>query len=196
MKKIGLTGIIGSGKTTAAKYFNELGVPIFIADESAKKLMNNDSDLKQKIIDLLGRSSYKNGVLNKKFILNKIFTNKKLLDSINKIVHPKVQNNFDNWSLNQNSPYVIYEAALIFENGSESFFDKIICIKTPLDLIHKRISKRVDYSENTVNKILSNQISQEIKCSKSDFCIENISLKILSNEINKIHKKLLQMTSC
>ena len=191
MKKIGLTGVIGSGKTTAANYFNQLGAPVFIADESAKKLMNNDSELKQKITNLLGSSSYKNGELNKKFISSKIFTNKKLLNSINKIVHPKVQSDFEYWLLSQNFPYVIYEAALIFENCSESFFDKIIWIRAPIDMIHKRINQRINYSEKSVNKILSNQISQEIKCSKSDFCIENINLKILFREINKIHQKLI-----
>jgi len=143
MIKIGLTGVIGSGKTTAANYFSKLGVPVFFADNSAKKIMNTDSSVKKCLVDLLGSLVYLNGELNKQFISDKIFNNQNLLKSINNLIHPKVQEDFNLWLTNQNSPYVIYEAALIFENSSEHLFDKIICIKTPLDIIYNRLKKEV-----------------------------------------------------
>ena len=139
MKKIALTGVIGSGKTTAATFFKDLGIPVFIADDCAKDLMISDSDLKTQIINLLGEYAYINGKLNKEFISEQIFNNKSLLDSVNSLIHPRVQKAFDLWFKNQNSKYIIYEAALIFENNSENIFDKIICVKTPLKIIHERI---------------------------------------------------------
>ena len=135
MKKIGLTGIVGSGKTTAALYFKGLGVPVFIADDCAKELMENDNNLKNQVTKLLGDVAYLNGKLNKEFISEKIFNDTELLTHINNIVHPRVHEYFNKWILEQSSKYIIYEAALIFENNSQHIFDKIICIKTPLNLI-------------------------------------------------------------
>ena len=191
MKKIALTGVIGSGKTTAATFFKDLGIPVFIADDCAKELMISDSDLKTQIINLLGEYAYINGKLNKEFISEQIFNNKSLLVSVNSLIHPRVQKAFDFWLKNQNSKYIIYEAALIFENNSENIFDKIICVKTPLKIIHERISNRENYSKNRVDKILDSQLSQDVKCSMSDFCIENTSKEKLFSEINKIHSSLL-----
>ena len=191
MKKIALTGVIGSGKTTAATFFKDLGIPVFIADDCAKDLMISDSDLKTQIINLLGEYAYINGKLNKEFISEQIFNNKSLLDSVNSLIHPRVKKVFDLWLKNQNSKYIIYEAALIFENNSENIFDKIICVKTPLKIIHERISNRENYSKNRVDKILDSQLSQDVKCSMSDFCIENTSKEKLFSEINKIHSSLL-----
>ncbi len=191
MKKIGLTGIVGSGKTTAALYFKGLGVPVFIADDCAKELMENDNNLKNQVTKLLSDAAYLNGKLNKEFISEKIFNDTELLTHINNIVHPRVHEYFNKWILEQSSKYIIYEAALIFENNSQHIFDKIICIKTPLNLILDRINNRENYSEEKVMRILNSQISQDLKCSKSDFCIENISKDKLYNELLKIHTSLI-----
>ena len=191
MKKIGLTGIIGSGKTTAALYFKGLGVPVFIADDCAKELMENDNNLKNQVTKLLGDAAYLNGKLNKEFISEKIFNDSESLTHINNIVHPIVHEYFNKWILEQSSKYIIYEAALIFENNSQHIFDKIICIKTPLNLILDRINNRENYPEEKVRRILNSQIPQDLKCSKSDFCIENISKNKLYNELLKIHTSLI-----
>ena len=191
MKKIGLTGVIGSGKTTAARYLKKLGVPVFIADDCAKNLMINDLHLKTQIIELLGDMAYIGKDLNKEFISQKIFTKSNLLDQINNLVHPRVHESFNFWFSNQDYKYIIYEAALIFENNSHNIFDKIICIKTPLNMIHERICNRENYSKERVNKILKNQLSQDLKCSKSDFCIENSTKDELFNELLRIHHSLL-----
>ena len=191
MKKIALTGVIGSGKTTAANYFKDFGVPVFIADDCAKDLMLNNNELRSKLISLLGDKTYNDGKLNKEFISDQIFKNKNILNSVNNLIHPMVQNTFNRWFREQNFKYVVYEAALIFENNSEHLFDKIICIKTPLDVIHKRISNRENYSRNRVKNILNLQISQDIKCYKSDFCIDNTTKEKLFQDIKEIHLSLL-----
>jgi dephospho-CoA kinase len=191
MIKIALTGIIGSGKTTAANYFKSLGIPIFIADDCAKELMTTDYELKTQMVNLLGELTYVEDKLNREFISDQIFNNKNLLASVNNLIHPRVQKAFDVWVNKQNSKYVVYEAALIFENNSDYMFDKIICIKTPLNIIHKRISNRKNYSKNRIDKIINSQLNQDIKCSKSDFCIENISKDKLFADIKKIHLSML-----
>ena len=191
MKKIALTGVIGSGKTTAANYFKDFGVPVFIADDCAKDLMLNNHELRTKLISLLGDKTYNDGKLNKEFISDHIFKNKNILNSVNNLIHPMVQNTFNRWFREQNFKYVVYEAALIFENNSEHLFDKIICIKTPLDVIHKRISNRENYSKNRVKNILNLQTSQDTKCYKSDFCIDNTTKEKLFQDIKEIHLSLL-----
>tara|TARA_Y100000766_G_scaffold279885_1_gene288841 strand:- start:56 stop:631 length:576 start_codon:yes stop_codon:yes gene_type:complete len=191
MIKIALTGIIGSGKTTAANYFKSLGIPVFIADDCAKELMKTDYELKTKMVNLLGELTYVKDKLNKEFISNQIFNNKNLLTSVNNLIHPRVNKAFDLWVKKQNSKYVVFEAALIFENNSGYMFDKIICIKTPLNIIHKRISNRKNYSKNRIDKIINSQLNQDIKCSRSDFCIENTSKDKLFADIKKIHLSIL-----
>jgi len=191
MKKIGLTGIIGSGKTTAALCFKDLGVPVFIADDSAKKLMVEDGFLKKNIKKILGDKAYLGDSLNKNYIFKKIFHDTTLLKQMNRLIHPMVKADFESWILNQNHSYVVYEAALIFENKSESFFDKIICIKTPINIIHERLSKRDNYSKERIDVILDSQLDQKIKCMKSDYCIENISKNELFEQINFIHSEFI-----
>ena len=191
MIKIALTGIIGSGKTTAANYFKSLGIPVFIADDCAKELMTTDNELKPHLVNLLGELTYVKDKLNREFISDQIFNNKNLLTSVNNLIHPRVQKAFDVWVNKQNSKYVVYEAALIFENNSDYMFDKIICIKTPLNIIHKRIINRKNYSKNKIDKIINSQLDQDIKCSKSDFCIENTSKDKLFADIKKIHLSML-----
>jgi dephospho-CoA kinase len=187
MIKIGVTGVIGSGKSTAVKYFSSLGVPVFIADNYAKKLMNEDVFLKSEIIKLIGDNAYQNNELNRQYISDVIFKDEKLLKFINDLVHPKVREEYAKWLQKQDFNYCVYEAALIFENKSESDFDKIICIKTPIDEIYKRLKSRANYSKFKIDLILNSQIDQDVKCSKSDYCINNTSFKELEKKILEIH---------
>ena len=187
MIKIGVTGVIGSGKSTAVKYFSSLGVPVFIADDCAKKLMNEDDFLKSEIIKIIGDNAYKNNELNRKYISDVIFKDEKLLKFINNLIHPRVKKEYLNWLNKQDSKYSIYEAALIFENNSESDFDKIICIKTPVDEIYKRLKLRGNYSKFKIDLILNSQIDQDVKCSKSDYCVKNTSIKDLEKKLFQIH---------
>jgi|TARA_B100001142_G_scaffold54222_1_gene52495 dephospho-CoA kinase len=191
MKKIGLTGVLGSGKTTAAKQFFSYGIPVYIADEYAKEIMFNDLDVKKKLIDIMGESIYENNCLNKDFISNILFNNKNILLKVNKIIHPIVTENFEAWFKKQTSPYCIYESALIFENNSQNLFDKIVCIYTPLDIIYDRLISKRKYSTEKINLILANQIEQNVKCSRSDFCLKNKSINILKTQIYNLHKSFL-----
>tara|TARA_S200000501_G_scaffold371145_1_gene413631 strand:- start:1723 stop:2298 length:576 start_codon:yes stop_codon:yes gene_type:complete len=190
MKKIAITGIIGSGKSTATELFKQLDIPVFIADEFAKELMENDNQVVNKLSSYFGNIAYKNGKLNKTYISNRIFNNISDLKFINSLVHPIVNDKFKSWCNTQQASYVIYESALVFENGSEEIFDEIICVKTPINIIHQRISMRENYSFEKINKIIENQISQNVKCKKSTHCITNDSIENLKRNIINIHNKL------
>ncbi len=190
MKKVAITGIIGSGKSTAASLFKKLGIPVFIADESAKDLMQNDNKVINKLVYYFGDIVYENGKLNKSYISERIFNNSSDLKFVNSLVHPIVNDRFQSWCNVQESSYIIYESALVFENESEDIFDEIICIKTPINIIHQRINVREDYNFEKINKIIENQISQDEKCKKSSFCILNDSIENLNRYIHEIHNKL------
>ncbi len=190
MKKVAITGIIGSGKSTAASLFKKLGIPVFIADESAKDLMQNDNKVINKLVYYFGDIVYENGKLNKSYISERIFNNSSDLKFVNSLVHPIVNDRFQSWCNVQESSYIIYESALVFENESEDIFDEIICIKTPINIIHQRINVREDYNFEKINKIIENQISQDEKCKKSSFCILNDSIENLNRCIHEIHNKL------
>jgi len=190
MKKVAITGIIGSGKSTAAGLFKNLGIPVYVADEDAKDLMQNDINVIYKLTNYFGDIAYKNGKLNKTYISDRIFNNPFDLKFVNSLVHPIVNERFENWFKAQQAGYIIYESALVFENESEDIFDEIICIKTPIDMIHQRISIRENYSYERTNKIIENQISQDEKCKKSTHCILNDSIENLNRNIIDIHNKL------
>tara|TARA_B100001564_G_C20601119_1_gene652751 strand:+ start:362 stop:937 length:576 start_codon:yes stop_codon:yes gene_type:complete len=190
MKKVAVTGIIGSGKSTAASLFKNLGIPVFVADESAKDLMQNNSNVIDKLLYYFGDIVYENGKLNKSYISERIFNNSSDLKFVNSLVHPLVNDRFESWCNVQRSSYIIYESALVFENESEDIFDEIICIKTPINIIHQRINQRENYSFEKTNKIIKNQISQDEKCKKSSYCVLNDSIENLNKQILAIHKKL------
>ena len=188
---VGLTGGIGSGKTTVANFFKDLGVPVYIADIEAKALMNRSKIIKRKLIQLFGDQAYIDTSLNKPFIASQIFNNKALLQQMNAIVHPKVAKHFANWVRKQNSDYVISEAAIIFENGSYKKYDVIITVVAPEDVRLKRVVKRDDSSADKVKAIMKNQWSDKQKTELSDFVITNVNLEDTRLQVGKIHTKIL-----
>lgn len=190
-KVIGLTGGIGSGKTTVAEMFMELGVPVYIADVEAKKLMNRSKVIKRKLIELLGNNAYINGTLNKAFIAQKIFNNKQLLEKMNAIVHPKVASHFKRWLAKQTAPYVIKEAAIIFENNSYLQYDAIILVIADEEERIQRVVKRDNSTRDKVKAIIDNQWSDDKKKALSQFVINNTTLLHTRKEVEKIHKKIL-----
>jgi len=174
---VGLTGGIGSGKTTVANFFKELGVPIYIADDEAQKLMLESSLLKSELISLFGPKVYENGQLNKLLISESIFKDKTTLKAINNIVHPVVAIHFNKWLGLQESPYVIKEAAIFFENGSYKSLDAIITVVAPEECKIRRIMQRDIKSKKQIKAIMNNQWSDKKKIKMSDFVIENTNLK-------------------
>lgn len=189
---VGLTGGIGSGKTTVANFFKKLGIPIYIADVEAKKLMNKSKVLQRKIKKLFGEEAYINGELNRPFVAGKIFNNEDLLSQMNAIVHPKVGKHFKKWAEKQNAPYVIKEAAILFENSSYKHCDYIITVIIDEEIRMQRILDRDNTSKAKVRAIMNNQWKDDDKVKLSDFVIKNNKLKETENQVLTIHKELLK----
>lgn len=192
MKIVGLTGGIGSGKTTVSKMFAELGVPVYIADIEAKKLTNSSYIIKKELIQVLGEDSYLKGKLNKKYVANLIFNNEDLLKKVNTIIHPRVAAHFKNWCEKQNTSYVIKEAAILFENGSYKSCDFSILITAPLQERIKRVLIRDSSSEKEIEDRIKNQWSDDIKSELADFVIENINLEATQKRVDEVHLFLLK----
>jgi len=192
MKIIGLTGGIGSGKTTVSMMFKELGVPIYIADIEAKKLTNTSKIIKKEIIDVLGEEAYVAGKLNTNFVAELIFNNKDLLKKINNIIHPKVAEHFNEWVCNQDAPYVIKEVAILFENNSYQSCDFTILITAPKEIRIERVLKREAISKREILDRIKNQWSDAKKKKLADIIIENIHLETTLKKVKKIHLNLLK----
>ncbi|MBL4663655.1 MAG: dephospho-CoA kinase [Flavobacteriaceae bacterium] len=192
MKIIGLTGGIGSGKTTVAGFFSELGVPVYIADIEAKKLMNRSKVIRKKLIALLGPETYIEEGVNRKFVANAIFNNKELLAQVNSIVHPKVASHFMRWMKKQNASYCIKEAAILFENGSYQNCDATILVTAPISLRIKRVLKRDDMTLTAIEDRMSNQWKDERKLKLADYHIENTSLTTTKVRVIELHELILK----
>ena len=188
---VGLTGGIGSGKSTVANLFRELGVPVYDSDKEAKLLMNTSDKIKKALVKLLGKESYIDGKLNRAYISDKVFTNPELLAELNAIVHPQVKTHFKAWCAQQNYKYLIQESALIFENKSQNNYDKIILVTAPLEIRVARVVKRDNSSKDAVLQRVNNQLLDSEKIDFSDFIIENIDIKSTTESIKKVHDQLL-----
>ncbi len=195
MTVVGLTGGIGSGKTTIANFFKELNVPIYFADIEAKKLMNKSKVLQKKIKALFGERAYIKNELNRPFIAERIFKDKQLLQQMNAIVHPKVGKHFIKWLNKQNSPYVIKEAAILFENNSYKNYDYIITVVAEEKERINRILHRDNTSEQKIKDIMKNQWDDSKKVKLSDFVVQNKSLDNTKKQVYSIHRKLLILSS-
>lgn len=191
MKILGLTGGIGSGKTTVAGFFKELGVPVFIADDEAKILMNSDPELKTKIKEVFGDKAYKNDSLDRKFIANQVFKDKNLLEQLNSIVHPAVGKHFLKWKQHQHSAYVVYEAAILFEKGGYKQCDRNLLITAPLGVRVERLVARDQATPEEIEARMNNQWSDDKKAALADFIIENNELSRTRDEVRKIHRFML-----
>jgi len=190
MKIIGLTGGIGSGKTTVANHFIAAGIPVYIADDAARKIMQSPEILRE-IEKTFGGSVFEKGVLNRQKLSEIVFSNLDKLKKLNAIIHPAVKKNFGNWILNhKNSPFVIYEAAILFESGSYKDYDMIITVTAPLETRIERVIQRDKTTRQDVFKRINMQWTDEQRQAKSDFVSENINPEITKSEVNKILKIL------
>ena len=187
MKIIGLTGGIGSGKSTISKEFKCNSIPVYDSDTRAKILMNSSKVLKAKLIEFFGSSAYSNGFLNKKYISNLIFNDSSALNKINSIVHPEVFNDFMNWKSRLNNDFVIYESALIFESGSYKSNDYNILVISDINKRIERVTKRDNVKKDDVLLKMNNQWPDQKKIPLADYVFENSSV----NENRKLVSSLI-----
>lgn len=192
MITVGLTGGIGSGKTTVAKMFEALGVPVYIADDEAKKLMNTSKVIKRKLIQLFGETAYLNNELNRPFLAEAIFNNRNLLQQMNAIVHPKVKAHFIKWKAKQKAPYVISEVAIVFENDTYKNYDYIITVTAPEEVRISRVIARDHSTKEKVQAIINNQWKDAEKVRLSDYVISNTNLDSTKKQVLQIHNLLLK----
>lgn len=189
-KIIGLTGGIGSGKTTIANEFLSLGVPVYIADDEARKLMQS-TEVINAIRAVFGNEVFEKDILNREKLAEIVFSNPEKLEQLNAIVHPAVKKHFEHWLLQHTAaPYVIYEAAILFESGSYKNCDLIITVTAPIESRIHRVIERDKTTREQVLKRINAQWTDEQRISKSDFIIENTSIETTKLEVVKILKIL------
>ena len=195
MLKIGITGGIGSGKSTVCKIFELLGIPVFYADTAAKEVMHTDEELKKGVISTFGVESFSEaGILNRKYIADIVFYDEKALETLNALVHPAVFRAFDKWLLSQrNAPYVLKEAALLFESGSYKMCTHSILVKAPEHLKITRVMQRDNITESEVRLRMIRQLPDAEKEKLSDFTIINDENIPLIPQVLELHEHFLSM---
>lgn len=188
----GLTGGIGSGKTTVAKWFAENGIPVYNADNEAKSLMNNDKGLKLKLTSLFGKEAYQDGIYNRAYVSSLVFKNPELLKKLNAIVHPAVFKHFNDWLKVQKADFIVKEAAILFESGSWKDCDFIISVVADEQTRIRRVTERDGLTAEQVADRIKNQWTDEMRIEKSDYIIDNnLDLNHLKTGFERVYKELL-----
>ena len=191
--KLGVTGGIGSGKTTVCKVFSVLGIPVFSADDEAKKIQESDRDLQLKINSFAGRDLFPDGKLDRAGLARLIFSDKELLEKVNSVVHPAVFRSFREWAVNQNSPYSIMEAAILFESGAFKMMDRIVTVVTPMEERIERLVRSKRLSREQIIERIKNQIDDESRIARSDFVIFNSENEMIIPAILGIHDEMIKL---
>jgi dephospho-CoA kinase len=193
--RIGITGGIGAGKSLIVKIFNTLGIPSYDADAAAKYLMANDLGLKKQLIQSFGEQVFQDGALNRSYLATQVFNNPQKLNLLNSYVHPAVGKDFEQWcAKNTQAPYVLKEAALLFESGSYKMLDKIIVVTAPEALRIQRVLHRDQHrTEEQVRAIMQNQLPEEEKIKKADFLIVNDDRVMVLPQVLELHSQLIAL---
>jgi dephospho-CoA kinase len=189
--KLGVTGGIGSGKTTVCRVFSVLGIPVFSADAEAKRIMDSDPDLIDKLNSIAGMDLYANGNLDRQQLAKLIFNNRELLEKVNSIVHPLIFENYIKWADEQTSPYTIMEAAILFESGAAELVDRILTVVTPINERIERLMAGNKFTFEQVMERINNQIDDETRIKRSDFIVYNSENDMIIPAILAIHEELL-----
>lgn len=192
MKIVGLTGGIGSGKSFVSKMFKQKGIAVYDSDFHAKELMNSNFKLKKAIIELFGPESYNEKGLNRLFLASIVFSDNQKLEQLNDLVHPYVQDDFSNWILNQTGPYVIQEAAILFETGSYKKFDRKILVIAPKELRIERVVNRDGAKISEVQDRMNRQWEDKRKVELADYVVQNIDSDDTKSQVETIHQLLLE----
>ena len=192
MLKVGITGGIGSGKTTIAEVFMQLDIPVYPSDLRAKELMSEDFKLRQAIVGLFGNEAYVSENLNRAFIASKVFSDQTLLQKLNELVHPAVKKDFDLWCSDQNAAYVLKEAAILIETGGYKAMDRMILVTAPSEIKIQRVQKRDTLTRDEILARMNRQWSDERKEEFADFVINNDNHSMVLEQVLNVHKKLMR----
>jgi len=192
---VGVTGGIGSGKSTVCKIFEMLGIPVYYADDRAKNITRTDKVLKEAIINRFGIASYEGDSLNSTFLAAKVFSNSSELQALNGLIHPRVAVDFENWVKNNStSPYVLKEAALIFETKGHLKLDKVITVSATEETRINRVLKRDKHrTAADISKIIANQMPEQTKTDMADYIIKNDDETMLIPQVLRLHEQLVRI---
>tara|TARA_R110002096_G_scaffold21043_7_gene68753 strand:+ start:106047 stop:106625 length:579 start_codon:yes stop_codon:yes gene_type:complete len=188
---VGITGGIGAGKTTVSNIFGQLGIPVYEADYHSKNLLDIDEELKSSLVELLGNSILNNSKIDREKMAAIIFNDEQLLKRANALIHPRVALHFEKWRNNQKSPYIIKEAAILFESGSYKDCDKVIVVSAPKELRIERVKKRSGLSRQQIMARMEKQWPEEQKIKLADYIVINDGEHSLIKQSLDIHRELL-----
>jgi dephospho-CoA kinase len=189
---LGVTGGIGSGKTTVCKVFAVLGIPVFSADIEAKRIQDSDGELQKKINTLAGKDLFTSGKLDRPELARLIFNDKDLLEKVNSVVHPVVFKYFRKWAADQESPYSVMEAAILFESGASRMMDKIVTVVTPMEERIERLVRGNRLTREQIIERINNQIDDESRIKQSDYVVFNSENDMIIPAILGIHKEMIR----
>lgn len=189
--KLGVTGGIGSGKTSVCRVFNVLGIPVFSADPEAREIMDNDKGIIRRINSIAGKNLYINGSLDRIELAALIFNDNTLLEKVNSLVHPVVFDHFKRWEMDQTAPYVIMEAAILFESGASKLVDRIATVVAPIEERVERVIHRNSLSREQILERMRNQMDDDSMIKLSDYVIHNSENDMIIPAILKIHEDIL-----
>lgn len=193
MVRVGLTGGIGSGKTLICSILEKLRIPVYYADVEAKRLMNSDPDLKEGILELIGEEAYRGESLDRKYLAGRLFGDAALLADMNALVHPAVRKDFQSWSRRQKEvPYVVEEAAILFESGAYKELDHTVLVYAPEEIRISRVMERDRCDRVSVLKRMDHQMSDEVKKELADHILVNDGKQMLLPQVIEWHNKLIK----
>lgn len=190
MLKIGLTGGIGSGKSTVAQVFTALGIPVYYADTAARELMNRDPELRAALVRQFGEAVYREGQLDRKYLASIVFSDPYQLEILNALIHPVTIRDAGEWMKRQQAPYAIKEAALLFESGAVENLDYVIGVTAPLPLRIQRVMRRDQLTREEVMDRVKRQLDERIKMKLCDFVLVNDEQQPLLEQVLELHRKL------
>lgn len=197
MKRIGLTGGIGSGKSTAARIFSELGVPVYDSDLRAKEILGSNPEVIEQVKTLLGENAYSQGVPDRKYIAGKVFSDPELLAALNAIIHPAVRKDYRQWAqANSSCAYTIIESAILFESAFDNQVDEIIVVTAPESLRIERTMKRDECTREAVEKRMQAQMSDSERLRKANHILYAVDYNSLREQIFALDKKLRGIAVC